>query len=226
MVIENGFSNIIKDLAKLKVEREKELQSLPFECEVIDQLELNKLIEVRKKLEGLCDAYDSAVQRGASSAEKQDFFEQVLKNLDQFVYLWDSKFTTADTDDDNVHNHSVYYVTGSGVSLRLKRINLEKKGLRGCVEPFMEKIFFELLDGNGVISEKPVVGGYVMEFLSQEFSQLQKLDGNFKEPFKSKIRKYMEDGSVVFIECVKNAAHKHNGHQVNKIMFENRQQKN
>jgi len=218
--LNTGFKSFLDKKVEEKRQLEQELEKIPFECQEISQFELLKIIEVRKKLEQLIEAYDAAIAKGIDSKTKQDYFEQVLKHLDQFTTLWNSKFTTGDIDDTDSQNYSVYYVTKSGVSLRMKRANLEKRGLKDVTQPFMEKIFFSIPEDQ-TLSEKPVVGGIVEEYLSPEFLELQKQD-EVTAPFESKIRKYMKDGKIVAIKNVDNGLD-HFGHEVNNIVYDNRQ---
>lgn len=208
----------LKRRAAAREQAKKILDKLPFECETISEIELVKLIEVRKKMQMLAEAYDQASAKGLTPDARQEYFEQTLKHLDQFIDLWKYKFTTADQDEANTNKYSVYYVTKSGVSLRLKRINLEKKELRGTVEPFMEKIYFDHPDTRE-ISENPIIGWTVMEYCSPEFLELQKRDV-IEGSFSSKIKKYKSAGKVIRVENVKDGL-EHLGHEVNKIFFEN-----
>ena len=218
---DSGFKDFLDQLGEQKKQFEQGLENLPYECQEISEFELLKLIEVRKTLEMLIKAYEVAVAKGIDSKTQQDYFDQTLKHLDQFVTLWDSKFTTGDIDDTKSENFSVYYQTKSGVSFRMKRVNLEKKGLRDVIQPFMERIYFNIPE-DGTISESPVIHGIVEEYLSPEFLELQKQD-KVSGPFKSRIRRYIKDGKVFSIQNVENGLN-HSGHEVNSILFKNRQQ--
>src|SRR3989338_10861265 len=187
--IDPGIASFVTKAKEQRQQLKKQLEMLPFECQEISGFELRKILEVKKILVRLIEAYDNAIARGADSKTKQDYFDQTLKHLDQFTTLWDAKFTTADADDKNPNNYSVYYMTKSGVSLRMKRINLEAKGLRAVAQPLMEKIVFEIPENN-YISDQPIIGGTVQEYVSPEFLKLQEQD-EIKGPFKSRIRRYV-----------------------------------
>ena len=218
--LNTGFKNFLDKKVEEKKQLEQALEEIPFECQEISQFELLKIIEVRKKLEQLIEAYDAAVAKGIDSKTKQDYFDQVIKHLDQFTTLWNSKFTTGDIDDPDSQNYSVYYMTKSGVSLRMKRVNLEKRGLKDVAQPFMEKVLFSMPE-SGTFSEKPIVQSIVEEYLSPEFLELQK-QVEVTSPFESKIRKYMKDGKIIAVKNVENGLD-HFGHEVNNIVYDNRQ---
>jgi hypothetical protein len=111
-------------------------------------------------------------------------------------------------------------VTKSGVSLRMKRANLEKRGLKDVTQPFMEKIFFSMPEDQ-TLSEKPIVRSIVEEYLSPEFLELQK-QNEITAPLKSKIKKYIKAGKIVAVKNVENGLD-HFGHEVNSILYDDRQ---
>jgi len=148
---------------------------------------------------------------------------QVVQFLDS-LDIWKTKFTTRDenrfaSDEEKNDTDSLYYVTKTGQSLRIRRYGLLKDGLSGSIEPFMEKIFFidnqyESFRDRANVSEQAENGLFVMEYTTDDFLNAQNNPG--AQEYKSRIRRYEKDGKIIYLNPVD--GYRHRGYSVNRFL--------
>lgn len=140
------------------------------------------------------------------------YLERVIALLDG-EDMWLYKFTTRNdrsevTEAEKQNTDSIYYVTKSRQSLRLRQHDLLKDGMAGVVQPFMEKIFF--IDDNANVVDEPVMGKGLFEYATDEFAKAQ--DERHASEFVSRIRRYDKDGKIVYLNPVD--GHIHKGYEI------------
>ncbi len=195
---DSGFLKALEGFKKSQHEIGKNLEGLAVHYEKFSTEELRRLVNIRKNL-------DEYIEKNTDLKDICDF----LDSLD----IWAYKFTTGE--EKTNENDSLYYITSSGVSLRLKMANKEK-GLPEVIQPFMEHISF--MEETYYPSETPKLGLVTSEYCSNEFYDIQK-QNEVNEPFESKVKKYYKDGKLYFVEKPKNLYHEHAGNPVNKTFF-------
>jgi predicted CopG family antitoxin len=151
------------------------------------------------------------------------YLEKVIQFLDS-LDIWETKFTTRDenrfgSEEEKEATDSIYYVTKSGQSLRIRKYSLLKDGLSGSIEPFMEKIFYidnqyENFRNRANVSEQVEKGLFVMEYTTDEFQEAQ---NNFAtQEFMSRVKRYEKDGKIIYLNPVD--GYRHRGYSVNRIL--------
>lgn len=148
--------------------------------------------------------------------------EQVVQYLDG-LDIWTMKFTTRNehrsaSEEEKEVTDSIYYVTSTGQSLRLRKYGLLKDGLSGSIEPFMEKIFFidkqyDYSNDQAKVSDEAAEGSFVMEYTTDEFKEAQ--NGATTKEFTSRIRRYEKDGNITYLNPVD--GHKHRGQKIHRF---------
>lgn len=201
----------------------RELDGLPKHRETYRKSELESIIEVEKRLRDFIANFDQAtVNLPEKSTEYQAicerYIEQVLRYLDQQSF-WTYKLTTEDSGGasfdqplEYTDHDSVYYVTQSGISLRLKR-SVSGLGLGTVIQPFYEKIVFKM-PNTDLKETEPHIGAQVTEYRSNEFAEVVK-SGKVSKDIESSNEIYTKDGKVFFVAS--NDPRPHIGDRVNKI---------
>lgn len=204
----------------------RELESLPRHRETYQKQELEVVVRVNKQLQGFVDNFNLGVTKqtlSLGSPEYQSlckqYIEQVMRYLDQ-EHFWAHKFTTENTGGasssqplESSADDSVYYTTRSGISLRLKR-SVSDRGLGVVIQPFYEKIIFELPDSRLKL-EEPKIGTRVTEYRSDEFRDLLKR-GEVSNDFVSTNEIFLKDGKIFLVSS--NDQKPHEGDRVNNIL--------
>ncbi|GEM_PF-6642625 len=222
-----GMSEIINTRAE-KLEKLKEiLSSLEYRFEIYDEKEMNEVIKLNQKLMAV-EHEDKLQRKQTSNPEKvsEENFRKLVEYLDN-LDLWAAKFTTDINNDSGVvirsEEDSLYYMTESGISFRLKKVYLSKTGLKifvspqadGVIQLIHEKIYF--VGDKGECSEQPVVGYSVFEASSPEFNSM--IDsGKIHGDFVSKIKIYEKKNKIFYVEKPDHA-NSHDGHAVNYIYW-------
>lgn len=205
----DDFQKFIGNLKKQQAETERVLEGLPVERQVFLQKELETVVQVQDLL--------NALMRRSEAKQKPatEVLGEIQFALDNLKNVWEYKFRSGNVGKPKDETDSVYYMTKSGISLRLKKINLPK-GIRHVVQPFMEQVFF--LGDNGEIVEKPVEGYVVDEYLSTDFLRLQNGEIPVKGDFQSNIAKYMHGQRIIAVKDLQNSHLQHDGSPVNNII--------
>ncbi len=212
----------MRGLARRKETLEDELKNLSFRHETLKLNELKALFEMRQKLNMLTEKdRTSRSKLGNDIVRLESTSRKYLQELESYldtIPVWSTKFSTGENPDqrnENIDSH--YYITKSGISLRLKQANLQKQGLAGVIQPLMDKVMFESPDG--VLSEQPQVGYATYEYLTPDFLMLQE-QGQIENDFTSPLKVYIKDDKPYYIELPAGAParYKHEGHYVNEIL--------
>lgn len=234
-----------------KIDRRKkfiaDLETLPFSQETISAWEIEQILATDKYLDsviahcdreinGLSSIYGADGIKNPDTYQRRvfDIYEEVFTKLVEVLDtldIWSVKFSTGEFDEDensiqDRNEDSIYYMTKSGVCLRLKTINLRygirrenfevKPRIHGVIQPLNELVFF---NGNGEISLLPKIGYSVKEYTTIPFHKLLnngKADGDFH----ATIKIHTQDGKIVGIPEPKDIYSSHEGHQVNQIFFQ------
>ncbi|MFH1315224.1 MAG: hypothetical protein ABIH67_02385 [Candidatus Uhrbacteria bacterium] len=219
-----GGSAVLKHLDQKRNALLRELEQLPKHRETYKKQELESILEVERRLQGFVDEFDQTAKNLAKdSSEYQELCEQHINQVMQYLdqqNFWVHKFTTenaggasADQPLEYSDDDSVYYVTQSGISLRIKR-SASNLGLGTVIQPFFEKIIFGL--PNSDLKEgRPLIGGRVKEYRSDEFREILKGD-RVSEDFESTNEIYTKNGKIFFV--VSNDRNPHEGDRVNQII--------
>jgi hypothetical protein len=219
-----GGSAILEQLKQRQNALIRELEQLPKYRETYTKQEVEAIIDVEKQLQGFIDNFNQVTKDLAKESPRyreicNQYIDQVLQYLDQTAF-WTYKFTTenaggASSDQPLEHSadDSVYYVTQSGISLRLKR-SASDLGLRTVIQPFYEKIIFGLPDSD-LKEDKPQVGSRVIEYRSNEFHEILK-SGKVSQDFESPNEIYTKTGKIFFVAS--NDPRPHVGDRVNQLL--------
>ncbi len=187
-----------------KIENSKETQ------EVYSAYELNNIFSLRRELLQVTEA---------DPIKKLEKIEKVLDSKD----IWKYKFSTQPGSGSMEQlttspQDSLYYVTHTGLSLRVKRIlayRPEKD--EPLIYPVFEKAVFRS-GGQEDYSTIPEYGLWAGEFASKDFLNLQKNNTKLSDNYNSKLRFYVDAGKIVGVASeLKNEDPYHNGDRVNKI---------
>lgn len=215
-----GFDEILKNLVANKDAFLKRLELSQKEVFSVDDTELPKIRKIQQLL--------TTFQNERTANQNQHEVLNELESLLDRVTLWGAKFATENSGGAGAHiplqsynrqTDSLYYVTPSGVSLRLKTINIEK-GIAEVIQPFAEKIIF--VGPNHESSEVPKEGYNVEEYLSGSFSRAV----NKGDAYTPSLEVYRESGSIIAIASDyderirrRSVSPAHEGDRVNKIFF-------
>jgi hypothetical protein len=196
-----------------------DLPSQSPEQKNVTKFEANKLeiLQVHKVLQKVDEFISQAVDESRGHYEDYDSFMKskfvelgrLLSEEDCFEF----KFSTSSAFKDgeeivpeySLENDSLYFVTKSGISMRLKAKNL-KYGIQEVLQPVSEKVFFKR--GEKVTYE-PVAGDEVYEAKSSSFGKAilsGKVDNYYPE-----LEMEGEDVSSL------RRFHFHSGHRINFI---------
>lgn len=237
------LSEINIKLGELKEQKKNERAALDFDFEKADQefgvaeqkvdtmrgkdvseenlaekIEYDKQLEIAKKqlYETKCRIYRPIIDL------ENRYLEKTIQFLDS-LNIWKTKFTTRKESDlvseeEKEATESIYYVTKSGQSLRIRKYSLLKDGLAESIEPFMEKIFYidkqyEDSYNRSNVSEQVEKGLFVVEYTTDEFQEAQ--NNPDAQEFISRVRRYEKDGKIIYLNPVD--GYKHRGYSVNKI---------
>ncbi len=216
--------DLIRHLTQRRERFIRELEKLPHHRETFRRQELENVLGVKKKLQAMVEDFDRAASRLSEGSPAyrglcEQYIKRVMQGLDRENF-WAYKFTT-----ENVSGiplgpalefsdvDSVYYITRSGISLRLKR-SISEEGLGTVIQPFFEKIIFGLPD-SGLSVTEPLVGSRVTEYRSKEFYDLlnqERILGDFASPNEI----YVKDGKIFYVKS--NDRSPHEGDRVNGIL--------
>lgn len=221
------LSEINSELKKLMDREKAERESLNFDFDKAQKLlteETNKITQQyigksERPLppEAISLIYEAKKRIFAPVIElSKKYLAQTTSYFDS-LNIWQHKFTTRNGDstkseEELADTDSLYYVTKSGQSLRIKKYDLITNGLSQSIQPFMEKIFF--IGEEQTSSDIPETGRSVVEYYTDEFISDQNNADN--KEFKSRIRKYEKEGRTIYLNPVD--GHMHRGYQIHQIL--------
>jgi hypothetical protein len=184
-----------------------------------EKIEHDKQLEIAQKqlYEIKCRIYEPIIDL------ENRHLEKVVQYLDS-LNIWKTKFTTRaenrfGSEEEKDATDSIYYVTKSGQSLRIRKYSLLKDGLSRSVEPFMEKIFYidnqyENFRLRENVTEQADKGLFVMEYTTDEFQKAQ--NNPDTQEFISRVRRYEKDRKIIYLNPVD--GYRHRGYSVNRIL--------
>lgn len=237
------LAEINEKLREFKDQEKNERAALSFDFEKADQefgLEKQKVEAMRMKENPEGSEEESEHKRLLKIAQKRlyeakrriyqpvldlenKYLERVIRFLDG-LDIWQVKFTTRDENcfaskEEKEDTDSIYYVSKTGQSLRIKKHGLLKDGLSGSIEPFMEKIFYidsqrESFRNRANVSDQAQKGLFVMEYTTDEFLEVQ--NGFTAQDFTSRIRRFEKDGKIIYLNPVD--GRRHRGYPINKFL--------
>ncbi len=230
----SGAENIINELAEKKKKYLESLKDLPYKTEVFPVAELEQLRDVNLFTNFAIERFENEIKLlettfGKAGENNPEAFVRAKNEVEQKVLsdliatldrldVWSHKFSSESqgTGENLIEtpNDSVYYMSSSGASLRLKMAN-RNQGVKKVIQPIMEKIFFE--KPGEEISETPTLGYFVREYATQDFLNEFK-EESIDSDYQSSIRKY-ERGGKIEIPKLDNIKIDHEGSPVNKIDF-------
>jgi len=210
--------DVLDELEKGRAEFLGSIKDIPKERYSITKEEFNALHEVSVLIKKVIHE-----QRGLP-IENLYVLINKLDSLD----LWKSKFSTecAGGPSNSVElqesssDDSIYYMTLSGATLRLKMVNINE-GLESVIQPFMEKVIFE--SPSRTISEIPQIGHRVSEYFSLNFNlAIQEGDVSLYKPV---LDIYQQDRKIKAVTRFNektgfiSPSVDHYGDRVNKLFF-------
>ena len=217
----------VEQLLRKRKELEDEVSRLPVARETYSEHELTQIININSKLNSFVSNFNtrfSGLDRSSPQYifESQSAINEVIRYLDDLP-VWRYKFSTEASGGNIVgeveHSDidSIYYMTESGISIRLKRSAVvEGYDFKTIIQPFMEKIFFRYGSrAQETMEGKPKLGLSVVDYCSTEFKERIKTsdkEGDFTSP----LVVYIKEGKP-FIVAGPDDMYVHNGDRVNKI---------
>ncbi len=203
-MIDEGFKNIVNQMAEGRQRLEKELEGVPFEATTFSPEAINKIILINKDLKKATKGLDTETALAVATAY-----------LDS--HSWEARFTSGDVGRLDERENSMYYVTPEGACLRLRKHYIKKGAdISRVIQPFMEKVVFE--DDKESVFSEPRIGLNVQEYSTPEFLKLQNSENETDKPFESHVRVYhLSSGQTVFTSKEGRFHHVHSGDTVNKI---------
>jgi hypothetical protein len=193
------------------------LESLPYDINEVNPEELHMVRNIFQVLQRhVSDVIENVKTQTLEekAAAYRESLAEIIKWMDGRD--WAAKFSTSVRDDfEDLSEHgddSLYYMTASGITIRLKRVMFDE-GFDQIVRSPKEKCFFRER-GSGIFLPQPKVGCYVEEFSSPEF--IEAMEGN-TDVVKSSLRLFKNsDGSYA---GARSKGIRHPGHAVNRIFW-------
>lgn len=219
--------NSIAELIKRNKDLESEVMRLPTVQETYQQNELQKISEIDSWLSLFVSDFrlkfqNLDVKSQQYKQETEKAILQVLEYLDN-AGIWSFKFSTEASGGKSqgqlefFEDDSIYYMTESGASIRIKRSAVNDGYDFGAIfQPFMEKIFFMSGRAKGGIMESvPALGFSVIDYKTKEFERRIK-SHDAKGDFTSPLTVYMKEGKPYAVGGPEDIRI-HEGDRVNKI---------
>ncbi len=221
-----GHDRVMADMQRRGEEQKRLLVGSSVVHETYSAQELVQIAEVREQLDMMVAEFN--VRVAGLPKDSLGYMKEVGPEVAKMVaYLdslpiWKFKFSTeigasvvGPLKEDELD--SLYYMTASGISMRLRRASLpEGYGLGAVVQPFMEKVRFCDMRAKRFESE-PTLGLTVEDYASREFEERLKNAGE-KDDFVSPLAVWMKDEKPVAFGGPDDVRI-HNGDRVNKIFM-------
>src|SRR3989344_4121713 len=229
----SGMQKILEDLAEKKRIFEEYLKQLPKDLQEVPTEELKSMIEVMRFVRDFLTKYEAEAgamspdQKLRSSREK---FNELCRNLDK-MSIWAAKFSTENAggasdaipmEPFNQEIDSLYYVTCSGMSLRLKTAELAE-GLSSVVQPVAERILFDIREGERSMVTSVTLKSRVVEYFSDSLNQT--LDNGTATTYQPKFFAYKDGKETITVANFDEKQNKfvypsfHRGDRVNSVFF-------
>lgn len=194
----------IEQLIQRQKDLEREVLVLPYTQERYSENELYAISEVNLQLGVFVSSFEARTQSlDKKSKQYQEECEkgvaEVLNYLDRSP-IWKFKFSTEASGGkaygalESSSIDSIYYMTESGISIRIKRAAIaDGYEFKTVIQPFMEKIFFTYGGKQKVPMEsEPTLGLFVIDYETKEFANriMSQGGGDFVSP----LVVYMKEG--------------------------------
>ncbi|MBU1039285.1 hypothetical protein KKC17_03645 [Patescibacteria group bacterium] len=222
---DSGFAQAFGQFKNKQEQEFSEISKYPFKNEVISVDDLKKLKDIQDSLNNLIKDYNHNAKLTGSGIQKESLCQQYIVSIEKFLdnqNIWKYKFSTDSLSGGGTEEplnksvlDSLYYMSESGISLRLKLVNFSK-GLGQVVQPLMEKTVFESIDQLIQIKENPEVGCVVNDYASEEF---YKALNESTENYKSVINIHQDKDFIKGLTFSGSIKHKHLGDRVNQVIF-------
>lgn len=217
----------IAELIKRNKDLDREVMGLPATQETYSENELKKISEIDSWLSLFVSDFRNKshsldVKSQQYKHETEKAINQALEYLDK-AGIWSFKFSTeasggrAQGPLESFNDGSIYFMTKSGISIRIKRSAVnDGYDFGATIQPFMEKIFFKSSRAKGGMMESvPALGLSVIDYETKEFERRiksQDTSGDFTSP----LTVYMKDGKPYAVGGPEDVWI-HEGDRVNKI---------
>ena len=214
-------------MVRLAKEKEKAIEGTEGKRETYSREEIEKLQSIQRVLsEFSSTTLDTLQGFNPESEEYKDKAHVAIKEIITFLdeqKAWVTKFTTssggANDDLERTPHDSIYYMTESGLSLRLKIAAIALgDGFEKVIQPIMELILFKDPDskmGSSRFSRIPKDGWSVKDYVTPAFQNLMS-ESSVKTDYSSPLEVYEKDGEVVGVVGPQDAWI-HEGSKVNHI---------
>jgi len=231
-----GYSRVLADIKEKTRRFAEALEGVPYHSETISATEMRSIAMARKICREFVDRsaqyvrdLESQFGKGAEfETKKKEHLKTELANLERaldMLPIWKEKISTESEGGGaspcseepltvNPETDSVYYITPSGSSLRLKKTIIDE-GLGNVFSRFAERIIF--VGPKMKISVQPIKGFSVREYFTETFSDRLGSE-NVAHDFNSRLRIYEKDGDIKAIVMPEDdTSEPHAGDRVNKI---------
>lgn len=219
-----GHDRVMADMQKREEDRKRLLVGSTVVYETYSAQELAEVAQVRERLDMMIAAFNVRVAGLDKKSPEyvraaQPEVAKMIAYLDS-LSLWEYKFSTelgasvvGPLTEDELD--SLYYMTASGISMRLRRASLtEGAGLGAVAQPFMEKMRFRDPQTKRFESV-PMLGSTVEDCVTREFEERLKNRGE-KSDFVSPLATWVKDGKPLAFGGPDDVSI-HNGDRVNRI---------
>jgi len=165
-----------------------------------------KVLEIMNYLEG---SGFFILKVNTSTNNEEVFFDQAeLDNREDLTRFFDDLFS-----------QSIYYISPSGMSLRLKLFEIKSGQMSKVIQPTAEQIFYngEMVDYTGkevikISDLSPEPGRFVFEIISPEFRQVVLQEDTNQNPIKSGVG-VISDQDEIYVDIPRGSM-LHSGWQV------------
>ncbi len=219
-----GSDRVRADIQRREEERKRLLIGSTIVHETYSAQELAQIAQVRERLDMMVARFD--VQVAGLPKNSPEYMRVAKPEVAKMVAyldslpLWKFKFSTeigasvvGPLQEDE--RDSLYYMTASGISMRLRNASLEEgHGLNRVAQPFMEKVRFRDPQTKRFESV-PTLGSTVEDCVTREFEERLKNWGE-KSDFVSPLATWVKDGKPLAFGGPDDVSI-HNGDRVNRI---------
>lgn len=226
--IDMRSSGVLAELEERRRRKEEWLENSRLEHRTIPREEILGVCAVHRTLADFLDRYGESTD--------PEHLKALVSYLDTLP-LWKAKFSTGEYDRehrlviDDVMD-SLYYLTPSGLSLRLKRsllVDGEKMGegsdMRAVIQSFADLILFRRKEEGreaflSYWDDFPITGSPVTEYFSWTLEEVLNQPSSQVHAFESPVAVRRDEFGIKSVDCeAKFRAGTHEGHDVNKIYF-------
>ncbi len=215
-------------LARKKREQNDAVEGAEQRQETYSQVEITRLQEIRRHIDAMVADFEQ--QSVSLRVGTREYIETARKTLSEVIsYLnglniWSQKFTTmvGGGMDDELKisdEDSIYYLTRSGLSMRVKRAALlDGHALKISIQPVMDLLLFqnpEVQSEREEYVKTPTLGWIAKDYLTSEFKKRMQ-DDKSNDDFQTPLVTFEKGGVIVGVAGPADAWI-HGGDRVNEI---------